>query len=222
MGLLRRLWRHILVFLIGVFTVWLIVFVVFQVTDNTLPWILAVAVTYGIAAYIILPRAIRMLASDTALAVGFADRGRIAPGMKADINVIDLARLRPVAPLMGAVAVADTRLGPYEVPAGTEVIFIFRPAADSVPHDEQARPFQPAIAEAAKPGQVATLPFGHGPRLCPGRNLAIAEIRSVLLGIAANLDLEADAGKVDEVWHLTLMPTGLRLRFQPRSRTAAA
>ncbi len=41
-----------------------------------------------------LSRAIRMLASDTARAVGFDDRGRIAPGMKADINVIDLARLR--------------------------------------------------------------------------------------------------------------------------------
>ena len=60
MGLLVRLFRRILVFLIGVLTVWLIVFVVFQVTDNTLPWVLAVAVTYGIAAYIILPRAIRM------------------------------------------------------------------------------------------------------------------------------------------------------------------
>lgn len=60
MCLLQRLWRHILVFLIGVLTVWLIVFVVFQVTDNTLPWIVAVAVTYGLAAYIILPRVIRM------------------------------------------------------------------------------------------------------------------------------------------------------------------
>ena len=60
MRLLQRLWRHIMVFLLGVVTVWLIVFVVFQVTDNTLPWIVAVAVTYGLAAYIILPRAIRM------------------------------------------------------------------------------------------------------------------------------------------------------------------
>ena len=60
MMLLRHLWRHIVVLLLGVVTVWLIVFVVFQVTDNTLPWILAVAVTYGLAAYVILPRAIRM------------------------------------------------------------------------------------------------------------------------------------------------------------------
>ena len=45
-----------------------------------------------------LPRAIQMLASDTARAVGFGDRGRIAPGMKADVNVIDLDRLRLFAP----------------------------------------------------------------------------------------------------------------------------
>lgn len=59
MRLLQRLWRHLLVFLLGVVTVWFIVFVVFQITDNTLPWILAVAVTYGLAAYVILPRVIR-------------------------------------------------------------------------------------------------------------------------------------------------------------------
>jgi hypothetical protein len=60
MGFLRRIWRHIVVFGLGVLTVWLIVDVVFRITDHRLPWILAVAVTYGIAAYIILPRAIRM------------------------------------------------------------------------------------------------------------------------------------------------------------------
>lgn len=60
MRLLQRLWRHILVFLLGILTVWVIVDVVFRITGNRLPWILAIAVTYGIAAYIILPRAIRL------------------------------------------------------------------------------------------------------------------------------------------------------------------
>ena len=59
-GLLKRFLRRVLIFALGVFTVWLIVFVVFKFADHRLPWILAVAVTYGIAAYIILPRAVRM------------------------------------------------------------------------------------------------------------------------------------------------------------------
>ncbi len=37
---------------------------------------------------------------DAACAVGLLDRGRIAPGMKADINVIDMARLRLEPPTM--------------------------------------------------------------------------------------------------------------------------
>ncbi|MCA3554444.1 LssY C-terminal domain-containing protein [Aestuariivirga sp.] len=60
MRLLQRLWRHILVFLLGILTVWLIVDVIFRITDNRLPWIFALAVTYGLAAYVILPRAIRL------------------------------------------------------------------------------------------------------------------------------------------------------------------
>jgi hypothetical protein len=40
---------------LGILTVWLIVFV-FRFTDRRLPTVLAVAVTYGIAAYIVLPR----------------------------------------------------------------------------------------------------------------------------------------------------------------------
>ncbi len=58
--MLKRFAQRLLVFALGVLTVWLIVFVVFNFADHRLPWILAVAVTYGIAAYIILPRAVRM------------------------------------------------------------------------------------------------------------------------------------------------------------------
>jgi hypothetical protein len=57
---LKRLIRRLLVLGLGIFAVWLIVFVVFRIADNRLPWILAVAVTYGVAAYIILPRVVRL------------------------------------------------------------------------------------------------------------------------------------------------------------------
>lgn len=41
-------------------SVWLIVFVVFDTADHRLPWIVAVALTYGVAAYVILPNVVRM------------------------------------------------------------------------------------------------------------------------------------------------------------------
>jgi LssY C-terminus len=55
-----RLLQRLLILGLGVFSVWLIVFVVFKFADRRLPWVLALGLTYGIAAYVILPRAVRM------------------------------------------------------------------------------------------------------------------------------------------------------------------
>jgi LssY C-terminus len=57
--LLTRLLRRLLIVGLGVLSVWLIVFV-FKFVDRRLPSILAVIFAYGIAAYVILPRAVRM------------------------------------------------------------------------------------------------------------------------------------------------------------------
>jgi hypothetical protein len=57
--LLKRLLRRVAVLGLGILTVWLIAFV-FRFTDNRLPTVLALAITYGLAAYIILPRIVRM------------------------------------------------------------------------------------------------------------------------------------------------------------------
>ncbi|MFZ2077333.1 MAG: LssY C-terminal domain-containing protein [Xanthobacteraceae bacterium] len=56
---LKRLFHRLLVLGLGILIVWLIVFV-FRFTDRRLPTVLALIITYGIAAYIILPRAVRM------------------------------------------------------------------------------------------------------------------------------------------------------------------
>jgi LssY C-terminus len=56
--LLIRFLRRLLILGLGVFGVWLIVFV-FEIVDRRLPSILALALTYGFAAYIFMPRAIR-------------------------------------------------------------------------------------------------------------------------------------------------------------------
>jgi hypothetical protein len=60
MRTLRLIIQRLLVLLLGVVTVWAIAFVFFDVADRRLPLVLALAATYGFAAYIILPRAIRL------------------------------------------------------------------------------------------------------------------------------------------------------------------
>ena len=58
--MLTRLLRRLLILGLGVVSVWLIVFVVFDFADQRLPWLLALSLTYVVAAYVILPRAVRM------------------------------------------------------------------------------------------------------------------------------------------------------------------
>ncbi|MBE7438880.1 MAG: amidohydrolase family protein [Spirochaetales bacterium] len=47
-----------------------------------------------------LERAVQMLSSDTATHMGYKDRGRLAAGFKADVNVIDYSNLKLKAPRM--------------------------------------------------------------------------------------------------------------------------
>jgi hypothetical protein len=57
--LLKRLLRRTLVLGLGILTVWLIVYV-FRFTDRRLPTVVALAITYALAAYVVLPQIVRM------------------------------------------------------------------------------------------------------------------------------------------------------------------
>ena len=57
---LTLLLRRALVLALGVFGVWLIVFVIYPVADHRLPWIVSLGATYAVAAYLVLPRVVRM------------------------------------------------------------------------------------------------------------------------------------------------------------------
>jgi hypothetical protein len=60
MRLLIRTLQRLAILGLGIVSVWLIVFVVFDFADRRLPWAVALGLTYAIAAYIILPRFVRM------------------------------------------------------------------------------------------------------------------------------------------------------------------
>jgi len=60
LGLLIRTLQRIAIFSIGALSIWLIVFVIFDFADQRMPVALALALTYAIGAYVILPYAVRM------------------------------------------------------------------------------------------------------------------------------------------------------------------
>ena len=59
MRLAIRILQRAAILCLGILSIWLIVDV-FKFVDRRLPWVLALSVTYGLGAYFILPRAVRM------------------------------------------------------------------------------------------------------------------------------------------------------------------
>jgi cytochrome P450 len=63
------------------------------------------------------------------------------------------------------------------------------------------------------------MPFGSGPRICPGRSLALLEMKVVLALLYGSFDVEraGAATDVEERFSFTMMPEGLAVRLRPRA-----
>jgi len=137
-------------------------------------------------------------------------------------------RLKPVAPILIIQAARDSVVADIRIPAGQLVMLLMRPAATDERHFPSARTFDPArwLADGA-PGRAASsakrvaMPFGAGPRLCPGRYLAVQEIKMVVAMLLGGFEVERvstpDGGEPREHLSFTMVPTGLRMRLRPRT-----
>ena len=64
------------------------------------------------------------------------------------------------------------------------------------------------------------MPFGAGPRVCPGRYLALLEIKMAMAMLLAHFDIESvatpDGGEPREFLAFTMAPVGLKMRLRER------
>ena len=65
---------------------------------------------------------------------------------------------------------------------------------------------------------TAFIPFGMGPRFCPGRNLALLQIKEVLSMLIKNFDFELCDQRlpVKEKLAFAMMPRNLNVRLRER------
>lgn len=131
-------------------------------------------------------------------------------------------RLKPVAPILPQQAARDTTLGGIAIPAGTMCIFLMRAPALDARHFPQPEAFDPDrwLGEEPASGKRVSMPFGAGPRMCPGRYLALLEIKMAIATVLGGFDLQsvasADGGEVREHLAFTMTPTPLHMVLRPR------
>jgi len=133
-------------------------------------------------------------------------------------------RLKPVAPFIALQALRDTVVGDVAVPQGTHVWGVLRHDSVGERLFERPQAFEPErwlessklpLSTAAK---RAAMPFGSGPRMCPGRYLALLEMKMAMAMLLSSFDIEAvdtpDGGPAEERMAFTMNPVGLRLRLR--------
>ncbi len=134
-------------------------------------------------------------------------------------------RLRPVAPLNVMQAMHDTRVGDVQVQAGMIVMAVMRRDATSEKHLADPSAFDPGrwLQDARQAGAAKRLsmPFGAGPRICPGRYLALMEIKLAMAALLRHFDIASvdtpDGQAPREHLQLAMGPVGLSMRLRLRA-----
>jgi cytochrome P450 len=132
-------------------------------------------------------------------------------------------RLKPVAPIIIVEPTRDTVVAGIEIPARQLVLLLMRPGATDERYFPDAQAFDPArwldpAAKGASSAKRVAMPFGAGPRLCPGRYLAVMEMKMVMAMLLAGFEIEsvgtASGGEPAEHLAFTMAPVGLEMRLR--------
>lgn len=136
--------------------------------------------------------------------------------------VHETLRLKGPAPFVALAAARDLQLGDVAVPRGTSIFVLLRAVALRTPGTPNPESFAPKRwldltstqrTELAR----ASLPFGAGPRICPGRQLALLECALAISALVKRYELSlASQEPVRERFDFAMEPENLRLQIRAR------
>lgn len=136
-----------------------------------------------------------------------------------DACIQEAMRLKPVGPFIPLEAVQDTVLENIHVPKGTVVMCLMRSAGLKEQHAPQAMAFNPErwLSETPPDKRLST-PFGSGPRMCPGRYLALLEMKVALVMLLSHFDIvsvrNTHTTPTPELMGFVMSPVGLTMRLK--------
>ncbi|HWH82562.1 MAG TPA: cytochrome P450 [Burkholderiaceae bacterium] len=191
-------------------------------TANTLAWMIELLVRH--------PHTLQRAQAEVR-ALGL-DAAEFTPEALASLDYLEACahetmRLKPVAPFQVIEALRETIVAGVRVPAGTGVWCVMRADSVSEKHFPQPLEFRPerwlgdADAAGTASAKRVSMPFGAGPRVCPGRYLALLEMRLAMATLLNHFDIVAvdtpNGGEAAERMAFTMTPVGLRMRLAPRA-----
>lgn len=145
-----------------------------------------------------------------------------------DACINESMRLKPVAPFLPLQANRDTVIADIHVPANSIVFGLFRRDSMDDKFIPNAVAFDPQrwLTQQGEVGQAInsvkriSMPFGAGPRICPGRYLALLEMKIALTMLFTRFEIDdistPDGQEAQEFMAFTMAPLGLTMRLKNR------
>ncbi len=124
-------------------------------------------------------------------------------------------RLKPPAPFIPLQANRDCVVGDVQVPKDCVVWCVLR--HDSVAESKlrNAAQFDPQRWLDETNVRQLAMPFGSGPRLCPGRYLSLLEIKVAMACLLGRFDIVSVEGDSQEYHGFVMSPGALTMRLSP-------
>ncbi|MBV8634666.1 MAG: cytochrome P450 [Burkholderiaceae bacterium] len=141
-----------------------------------------------------------------------------------DACIQEAMRLKPVAPFLPLEALRETVVGDVHVPKGGFVWCVLRHDSVAEEYYPNALGFEPErwLREGEADKRIP-LPFGAGARTCPGRYLALLEIKIAVAMTLASFDIAVDTPDGQEARELmgfVMSPIGLSMQLRQRQTQA--
>jgi len=133
---------------------------------------------------------------------------------------LEVLRLKPTAPLFGLMANHDISVAGLKLSAGQKVVLLARERVDPRHDSPSLKTNGSKSSEQSRSANdsIEGFAFGAGPRLCPGRYLALLEMMTMTIMVVRNFDVQINdrGAPISEGYTFAMHPRNLH--FMVRSR----